>query len=206
MTSASKISQPSSFYVHETDLQTSRFSIRSTLLPLELRVVQYSDRGSLLRHYSLEENVQYDASVSGLNTLEAIDGLIEQWRCFEPLERVNAVVLAEGEFIGTGGLGWIGRKREPDGRRVGDAGIMLNPEARGKGYAYEALRISIDYGFEVLGLEVVELACRDENTAMRGLMDRKFGWKARRIQDERFGNDWLWSIGKEEWKEHQASK
>jgi RimJ/RimL family protein N-acetyltransferase len=82
----------------------------------------------------------------------------------------------------------------------------LNPEARGKGYAYEALSMSIDYGFNVLGLEVVEIAARDENLAMRGLMDKKFGWKAKRIQDTRFGNDWLWSIGKEEWKECRASR
>ena len=79
-------------------------------------------------------------------------------------------------------------------------GVVLNPEARGQGLAYEALRISIDYGLRELGLMEVRVGTPSENVSMRGLMERKFGLQPEPGRErDRFGNDLLWRIKREEW-------
>ena len=200
----------SKLYHHVTDFYSTNgpsFSINSTKIPaLELRVPVNSDAQALLRILSDPSNVQYDKSCDGLDTPEAINALITQWRTFgRPLKRANAVVVINGNTIGTGGLGWIG-KRTSDGKMIGDAGILLDTSARGKGYAYEALRIIIDHGFRVLGMDEIHIACVDANVAMKGLMNVKMGFQAFPIQDKQFGNEWIWRISREQWYEspHQT--
>lgn len=191
----------SSFYTHDTDIYSPtdpHFTITSKTLPLQLRSLASDDRPALLKHYSDIRNVEHDRSVAGLATPAAIDALITQWTTFtQPLDRLNAIITIGGDFIGTGGIGWIGSK--PDGRKIGDAGVMLDTEARGKGYAYEALRITIDYGFTVLALDEVHLATKSINAAMRGLMEKKLRFEGVRTREDRFGNDWLWKIEKKQW-------
>ena len=133
--------------------------------------------------------------------------MISEWLNFtEPLERINFLVLASGVPVGVSGFGWIGWHKADDEScgRAGAAGVMLNPEARGKGYAYEALRMSIDYGLRELGLVEVRIGTTSKNVAMRGLMEKKLGMPAEVGGPDRFGNDLMWRIGREEWlrREH----
>ena len=39
--------------------------------------------------------------------------------------------------------------------KLGDAGIMIDPDARGDGYGHEALRITVDYALRILLLDEV---------------------------------------------------
>lgn len=207
-TSSSSALGSSNFYSHDTNLfdkSDPGFSIRSEKLPLVLRNLHPEDASALLEHYSDERNVKHDKSVESLKTLPAVQKWVERLSTFtDPLEQASAVILEDGVLIGSGGIGWIGTR--PDGTRIGDAGVMINSEARGKGYAYEALRITFDYGFRVLSLDVMEIATRDENTAMRGLMDKKFGFEGKPIKDLKFGNDWEWAILKQQWLDRAHSK
>lgn len=82
---------------------------------------------------------------------------------------------------------------------------MQNSDARGKGYAYEALKITYDCGFRVLGLGEVRLASRDKNTAITGLMG-KFGREAMAVKDVQFGDGWIWRVKKQEWFDGEHSK
>jgi RimJ/RimL family protein N-acetyltransferase len=189
-------------YWHEIDLhipEAPRLYIQSKKVPhLQLRLVTPEDAEILLRLFTDQRNVQYDKSCASLDTMAAIEALIQQWSSFtQPIERANLVVVVDGRVIGTGGLGWIGT--DPHGRRVGHAGIMLDSEFRGKGYAYEALRIVIDFGLRVLDLDEVQVSTRDANDAMKGLMNVKMGFPASRIHDEKFGNEWAWRITADEW-------
>ncbi|CAG8972218.1 hypothetical protein HYALB_00010997 [Hymenoscyphus albidus] len=197
------MSTSANFYTHDTDIYNDispHFSIRSLKKPLKLRKVASDDAEALLKHSSDQRNVQYDGSVIGLDNPEAISSLLAQWSTFtEPLARFNAVVVTDNKISGTGGIGWIGTNSE--GVRVGAAGIMLNSEERGKGYAYEALKITIDFGLRELALDEIHLATWDANIPMRGLMDKKFGFMGRRIEKDRFGNEWEWRIRKTEWLE-----
>ena len=197
------------FYSHVTDFYNEdgpEFSMSSTKMPqLQLRIPIPEDAAALLRLFSDRRNVQYDKSCDDLDTPDAISRLITQWTTFdEPLNRANIVVVIEGRPVGTGGLGWIG-KTKTDGKLIGDAGIMLDSDFRGRGYAYEALRIIIDHGFRVLDMDEVHIACVDANTAMKGLMNAKLGFSAAPIQDKQFGNEWIWRITREQWYESPHS-
>ncbi|CAN9199402.1 unnamed protein product [Alternaria alternata] len=80
------------------------------------------DAAALLRLFSDYRNIQYDKSCTGLDSADAIDHLIKQWQVVNlPLQRVNIVVVIDGKTVGTGGLGWIGR-RKTDGKLIGDPG------------------------------------------------------------------------------------
>lgn len=103
------------------------------------------------------------------------------------------------------GLGWIGpgdEKDPNDGSRAGAAGVMLQPFARGKGYACEALKMVFSYGLRELELREIRVGSHSGNVAMRMLMERKFGLfpeKAGEKGVDQFGNDLLWIVTKEKW-------
>ena len=66
--------------------------------------------------------------------------------------------------------------------RVGDTGIMLNPEPRGKDSAYKAIRITIDHTLIFLQLNEVTISMTNPNTAMRGLVDKRISFTTKGIQ------------------------
>ncbi|KAF1840312.1 acyl-CoA N-acyltransferase [Cucurbitaria berberidis CBS 394.84] len=190
-------------YTHSTDLASrgkSNLHIASLKFPeLQLRLPVEDDAAALLRLFTDHRNIQYDKSCSGLDTPTAISALIKQWLdVSQPLKRANIVVVVEGKTVGTGGLGWIGR-RKSDGKLIGDAGMMLDSDLRRKGYAYEALCMVIDHGFRVLGMDEVHVSCVDANVAFKGMMNVKFGFGAQPIQDKMFGNEWIWRVTREMW-------
>ena len=163
-------------YTHTTnlhDLSNASVSIQSQDLPLELRTVTHSDAPALLRIFSDERNVKHDPSAAGLNTLPAIERVITAWtRLTDPLSRLNLVIVTHGEVVGVGGMGHIYTNEH--GNRIGDAGVMVNPDQRGKGFAYEAMRMTIDYALRILGLDEVTVGMGEANVEMRGLMDKRF--------------------------------
>ncbi|KAK7447496.1 acetyltransferase [Colletotrichum acutatum] len=88
----------------------------------------------------------------------------------------------EGTIIGFGGYGGI-NEHEEDGQkvRVGDVGVMINPEFRGRGFAAEAVRSAVGWGFRKvaeggLQLERVSATMSERNVPMRGLVEKRFGW------------------------------
>jgi RimJ/RimL family protein N-acetyltransferase len=76
---------------------------------------------------------------------------------------------------------------------------MLDPDWRGKGYAYETLCMVIDREFRTLCMEAIHLACVDANSAFKGLMNTRFGFEAASIQDKMFGNEWIWRTKRDDW-------
>ncbi|KAF2644001.1 hypothetical protein P280DRAFT_504893 [Massarina eburnea CBS 473.64] len=209
------------FYTHTTKLYTTEpiLQIQSLKRPeLQLRLPTPNDSNALLRLFSDSRNVQYDKSCDGLDDPDAIKDLIAQWSSTsDPLERANVVITINEKVVGAGGLGWIG-KRKSDGRMIGDAGLMLDPDFRRKGYAYDSLCMVIDHGLRVLKMDEVHISCVDANAAFKGLMNVKFGLQAAPIKDK-FGNEWwvylnlnhmpctdfeyqntrIWKIIKEDW-------
>lgn len=174
----------------------------SSTCPLELRTPTLDDVPALVALLSNPANTKDDLSVSKTTPAD-MTAMISNWVTFsDPLERLNFLVLASGVPVGCSGLGWIGwaKKDDESGGRAGAAGIMLNPKARGKGFAYEALRISIDYGLRELGLVEVRIGTTSKNSPMRGLMENKFEMPGEVVEADRFGNDLMWRITKENWE------
>ena len=172
---------------------------------LELRSPTPSDAGALLRIVTDPRNIEHDRSLDGLGNPAAIDNMIKNWNSFtQPLERANVVIVINGKTVGIGGFGWIGKKE--DGTLVGSAGIMLDSEYRGNGYGFETLQITIDHGFQVLGLDHVQVECRDANAPIKALMNSKFGFVADAIEGDQYGNDWVWRIDRKMWVRRSTSK
>lgn len=180
------------------DRNHASVSIQSETLPLELRTVAPKDASALLRIFSDEENIKHDPSAARLNTLPAIERVIASWtHLTDPLTRLNLVVVVEGNVVGLSGMGHI--HTQDDGKSIGDAGVMINPDARGKGYGYESLRIAIDYALRELELDEVTVQMREANFEMRGLMDRKFRTTPAISENLEFGNEYSYRFRREEW-------
>ena len=79
-----------------------------------------------------------------------------------------AITLADtGELIGIAGV----RQRQPDQPR-GDIGYELAPWHWGRGYATEAARAMLAFGFETLRLHKVYARCAAGNAASARVLER----------------------------------
>ena len=88
---------------------------------------------------------------------------------------------------------------DPKGWWCGDVGIMLNPEARGKGFGKEAVRLTIEFAFEVLRLDVVTLETMKGNVPFRGLMSNFKLEEVLSVSDK--GIDTVkWFLKRSEWE------
>jgi ribosomal-protein-alanine N-acetyltransferase len=77
-------------------------------------------------------------------------------------------------------VGWISLRVNDRTPNVGEVGYSLVPEARGKGYASEALGAVIDETFATAELDEVQACIVPENVASRGVLDRT-GFREDRI-------------------------
>jgi RimJ/RimL family protein N-acetyltransferase len=201
--------QPQTFYSHISSSNadsSAAIVLTSSGLPLTLRSFLPEDIHVLAELLSNPANTQDDLSVSR-KTPEEMNDMVKEWLVVSaPLTRLNFLVLDSGAPVGVSGIGWIGWQNKDDDSvgRAGAVGVMLNPEVRRKGFGYEAMRISVDYGLRELGSVEVRFGTTSKNVAIRLLMENKFGISAQVTEPDRFGNDLLWKIKRDEWlgREH----
>jgi RimJ/RimL family protein N-acetyltransferase len=195
--------QPQNFYNITTNSPSEALPtviLTSTTLPITLRTLLPSDTPALISILSNPANTEDDLSVSDLSE-EKIKEIVDSWLIVsKPLSKRNFLILESGVPIGISGFGWIGWNKDGDesAGRAGSLGVVLNPEHRRKGYGYEALWISVDYGLRELGLVEVRVGTTSKNLGMRRLMEEKFRVKAEVTKPDRFGNDLEWKFG-EDW-------
>lgn len=77
-------------------------------------------------------------------------------------------------------IGWISLRVNDRTPRVGEVGYSLLPDARGKGYASEALGAVIDETFASAELDEVQACIVPENVASRSVLDRT-GFRQERL-------------------------
>ncbi|RDW61609.1 hypothetical protein BP5796_11501 [Coleophoma crateriformis] len=179
--------------------------------PLLLRNPQPEDAAALSQILSEPRNIEFDphASSSGLSPA-VCSSVITRMRASAAdavPTRVNLLVVllpavgckdaGVGEVIGISGFGGID---VVDGKRFGDVGAMLNPEYRGKRFAVECLRLSMEFAFRDLGVDGVSAGCLVRNTPMITLFESKLGWFGERSEGE-FGESWKGILSPEEWIE-----
>jgi RimJ/RimL family protein N-acetyltransferase len=77
-------------------------------------------------------------------------------------------------------VGWISLRVNDRTPHVGEVGYSLVAEARGRGYASEALGTVIDETFATADLEEIQACIVPENTASRAVLDRT-GFREERV-------------------------
>lgn len=98
---------------------------------------------------------------------------------------------------------------------IGNAGVpgmgyMLHPEHWGNGYMSEAVRAALDYGFDEMGLDRVELWISEENRASLRVADRvgfrRRGRMRQKYRQDATGHDKIvYGITAEQWRTGQLA-
>ena len=98
---------------------------------------------------------------------------------------------------------------------IGNAGVpgmgyMLHPDHWGNGYMTEAVRAALDYGFDEMGLDRVELWISEENTASLRLAERagfrRRGRMRQKYHKDESGHDKIvYGITAEQWRTGQLA-
>ncbi|KAH7145716.1 GNAT domain-containing protein [Dactylonectria estremocensis] len=128
--------------------------------------------------------------------------------------RVNLVVVLksedqpEGTVIGLGGYGAI-KELERDGQklRAGDVGVLIDADYRGKGYATEALKLAMDWGFAGVGegglqLDRITITTLDDNEPVIKLVSDKLGLDGKSVEREaeiEGKTELYWELKKGDW-------
>lgn len=83
-----------------------------------------------------------------------------------------AVCLKENGIL----IGGCGIRRETESSQVANLGWAINPEFQSKGYATEAARALVEFGFQNLNLSVIYATCDTRNSPSYKVME-KLGMK-----------------------------
>lgn len=79
-----------------------------------------------------------------------------------------AICLRENNLL----IGGCGIRRETELSQVANLGWAINPEFQNRGYATEAAKALIEFGFKDLGLSVIYATCDTRNAASFKVMEK----------------------------------
>jgi ribosomal-protein-alanine N-acetyltransferase len=129
------------------------------------------------------------------------------WQGEQPRSRAQlAITLADtGELIGN-----VGVRRETAEEPLADMGFELSPDHWGRGYATEAARAMVDWGFGEWGLDRIHAHCVSENAASARVLERVGMRLEVRLRDHQFfkGRFWdlsLYGLLRSEWEASHIS-
>lgn len=111
-----------------------------------------------------------------------------------------AVIAKDGDFL----VGEVLLKFANEYALQGEVGYIFDPTHAGHGFATEATRAIIDYGFQHLGLHRIFARLDTANTGSIGVVERlKLRREAHFVQNDRFagiwGNEYIYAILAHEW-------
>lgn len=113
------------------------------------------------------------------------------WQAEQPRSKVQlAVTLADtGELIGN-----VGLRRDAPHDPLADMGYELAPDHWGRGYATEAARAMVDWGFGVWGVERIHAHCVADNTASARVLARAGLREEARLRGHQFFKGCHWDV------------
>ena len=175
-------------------IETPRLTLREFLVGDWPAVLAYQSDPRYLRLYAWTERSEADvqAFVAGFVASHAVEPRLKYQLAITLRDR--------GELIGNCGIRLAG-----PGARNADLGYEVAPEHWGRGYATEAARAMVGFGFEELGLHRVRAECVPENAASRRVME-KLGMRreGRLRQTQRYKGRWwdtlVYGMLEDEWR------
>ena len=176
--------------------------MRITTQRLLLREFEKGDVGAILAYHSQPLYLQFFPWTE--RTREDVDlfvGRLVAWRSMQPRSKFHLAMVLESEnrVIGNCGI----RLDTPDSAE-GELGCEVNPDSWGRGYATEALRAMLTFGFRELRLRRIWATCVTENIAAQRLVE-KLGLKKEqhisrhRWMKERWWDTLVYGIHHQEW-------
>lgn len=202
----------------------SNTRLTSSTYPVRLQNIQLQDAAGFAQVLAADDGKpprdldRARASIERINNNAAVPSVLStaDGKRLSGPESVNLLVVlskdggtdGEYEVIGLSGFGAI-KTLEKDGKKVsaGDTGVVLDPKYRGKGYAVEAMKLSIDWALRSLEegglqLDLVTITTKSDNEAMIRLTDEKLGLKGKSIiRDGEFSDKEIyWEITPQEWQ------
>lgn len=143
------------------ELRTDRLLLREFVEADWRAVLAYQSDPRYLRYYEWEERTAEDARAFVRRCI----GYQQE----SPRRKFQlAITLPEsGQLIGSCGI----RVRDPEARRA-DIGYELDPNDWGRGYATEAARAMLAFGFGPLGLHRIGANCLAENAGSAHVLEK----------------------------------
>lgn len=176
-------------------LHTSRLLLREYVEDDWRAVLEYQRDARYLKFYAWNDRTEQDTRAF---VQQFTDARLEQPR---KKFAFAVTVKATGQLIGNCNI----RKNKPEDR-VGEIGYEIAPTHWGNGYATEAARSILAFGFEELTLHRIAAWCIAENTASARVL-KKIGMRLEgqlREQEWMKGHWWdaqLYGILDREWRE-----
>lgn len=175
-------------------LVTDRLVLREFVEADWPTVLAYQRDCRYLRYYPWTDRTPDDA--------RAFVGMFLDWQRETPRRRFQlAITLEEGGAL----IGNCGIRRKLDNDWQVDIGYELNPAHWGRGYATEAARAMVNFGFGQLALERISSWCIADNTASARVLERlAFRQEGRLRRNEYFKGRWwdtlLFALLRDEWE------
>lgn len=137
---------------------------------LILRKFELSDAPCAYRYWAGVEEIQKNYAEPTYETLEKTEELLSQYieKCESDDYYRWAVVLKEtGECVGMVAFYLVNTDFE-----FGEIEYCIGKDFQNKGYITEATRALIDYGFEKIGFNRIQICCRDNNPKSRRVIEK----------------------------------
>jgi ribosomal-protein-alanine N-acetyltransferase len=161
-------------------------------------VLAYQSKPLYLRYYKYAERTTEDV-------VKFVQMFLDQQQEMPRLNYQLAVVHAEkGRLIGTCGI----RRRAARAHKA-DIGYELDPDFWGRGYATEAARAIVRFGFDELGLHRIWSWCIADNLASARVLERLGMCREGRLRENEYFKDRWWDtllygILEHEWRAQQG--
>ncbi len=157
------------------------------ILTTERLILKTIDEADAQHMYELNfdpEVIRYTGDV-GFNSIEEAHAFIQSYTDYEKngYGRWTALLRSTGEYIG-----WCGLKYNKD-RGETDLGYRLMKKYWNQGYATEASKACLDYGFSELGLKRIIACAAPANKASIRVME-KLGMQFEKMIGEE-GEEWV---------------
>ncbi|MFW5687963.1 MAG: GNAT family N-acetyltransferase [Spirochaetota bacterium] len=186
----------------------SRVDLPHTSGRLLIRDFAPHDRDFLMRFTREPSRLAY--MMFSLDTEEEVDGFLEFTRTQAVRERRDEWHFALEETASPGCIGGVALRMNDEEPDSAELGYWLERSARGKGYATEASRFMLDFGFRSLGLHRIWGKCHVDNRGSARVME-KLGMQLEGTVREHvwlrdhYRSSYLYSILEHEWRDRQGA-
>lgn len=160
---------------------------------LLLRPIEIADAPAM---FAMDKNPKvhqylWNQPVQHINEIHQVIGYIHEQYQRNKIGRFATILKETGEFIGWTGIKFVDDHTENGNTNFFDYGYRLAEEYWGKGYASEATKAWLDYGFGALGVETFHAYTHFNNQASNHILN-KTGFLFIETYADADGAQWNW--------------